>query len=272
MSQIAFRHSWRILGFLLLAGTASAATAWVPSLAVGRSTGSRCHALKQLAAVYVRPSRIQRTPLRMASLPEDGKIQGLLFDCDGTLVNSMPMWADNWVQTCAEFGLELDEQRFFQLAGLTIEETLDRLCKEQGVEVDANKFFKRKDELAAESVKLVKEIYPVAQVARKGSGKYKMAVVSSGPRAMVQQFLRQTNLSHLFQVLVCAEDVTRHKPHPEPFLLAAKLLDLPPEACRAYEDADAGCESVRAAGMSLVDVRLLDGHPQFAASASKVGS
>jgi hypothetical protein len=67
--------------------------------------------------------------------PQDNcevKIEGLLFDCDGTLVNSMPVWANNWVETCREFGLELDEERFYQLAGLTIEETLAVLCQEQG--------------------------------------------------------------------------------------------------------------------------------------------
>ena len=62
----------------------------------------------------------------------DVEIKGLLFDCDGTLVNSMPVWANNWVETCSEFGLELDEERFYQLAGLTIEDTLNVLCREQG--------------------------------------------------------------------------------------------------------------------------------------------
>ena len=64
----------------------------------------------------------------------------------------------------------------------------------------------------------------MAQAARDGYGVYKMAVVSSGPRAMVEQFLQQTNLRHLFEVMVCAEDVMNHKPHPEPFLIAAQKL------------------------------------------------
>ena len=77
-----------------------------------------------------------------------------------------------------------------------------------------------------------------------------------------------TNLRHLFEVLVCAEDVTHHKPHPEPFLVAAERLNVQPSACRAYEDADAGIESVHRAGMSAVDVRRLPGHPLFVPPAS----
>eukprot|EP00802_Teleaulax_amphioxeia_P022226 Tamp_22649.p1 GENE.Tamp_22649~~Tamp_22649.p1 ORF type:complete len:158 (-),score=32.20 Tamp_22649:226-699(-) len=106
-----------------------------------------------------------RGTLEMTSRQEaGGAIQGLLFDCDGTLVNSMPMWADNWVETCSEFGLALDHERFYSLAGLTIEETLEALCREQGKQVNAEEFFARKDVLAAHSVELVTEISPVAQV------------------------------------------------------------------------------------------------------------
>lgn len=224
------------------------------------------------AAVGRRRAGYIRRPIvaHMAAARPSGDpvIEGLLFDCDGTLVNSMPVWACNWVETCAEFGLDLDEARFYQLAGMTVEETLQQLCTEQGVQVDAEAFFARKDELAADAVKRVTEIYPVAQIAREAHGKFKMGVVSSGPRSMVEQFLEQTNLRHLFEVLVCAEDVTHHKPHPEPFLVAAERLNVQPSACRAYEDADAGIESVHRAGMSAVDVRRLPGHPLFVPPAS----
>lgn len=261
------RRVW-IIGLVLCAAlqpqAASAWTAAAPAaLGAGRGRGpiGKEHTLSSRCAA-TRARMMPRGTLEMTSRQEaGGAIQGLLFDCDGTLVNSMPMWADNWVETCSEFGLALDHERFYSLAGLTIEETLEALCREQGKQVNAEEFFARKDVLAAHSVELVTEISPVAQVARDGLGVYKMGVVSSGPRAMVEQFLQQTNLRHLFSVLVCAEDVAHHKPHPEPFLAAATLLGVPPENCRAYEDADAGCQAVRAAGMQLVDVRLLEGYP-----------
>lgn len=249
---------------LLLVLTVELASAWTPiatrfNLGHHPSSAVRRGVLSSACASY----RPLRTKVRMKSLqPEEtGEIQALLFDCDGTLVDSMPMWANNWVETCAEFSIDLDEEGFFELAGLTIQDTLAHLCTEQGKTVDSAEFFRRKDELACDSVKLVTEIFPVAQAARDAHGVYKMAVVSSGPRAMVEQFLQQTELRQLFEVMVCAEDVVNHKPHPEPFLLAAQRLGVSPEACRAYEDADAGCESVRGAGMQLVDVRLLEGYP-----------
>ena len=207
------------LAFELAGAWTQAAGRWQHAIGIQR------HALSSPypSSPTVAP-RMSKQDANNISILKKPPIKGLLFDCDGTLVDSMPMWANNWVQTCAEFGIDLDEARFFKLAGMTIEDTLKHLSQEQGKEVDEKEFFRRKDQLSRESIKLVREIYPVAQAARDGYGVYKMAVVSSGPRAMVEQFLQQTNLRHLFEVMVCAEDVMNHKPHPEPFLIAAQKL------------------------------------------------
>jgi hypothetical protein len=116
----------------------------------------------------------------------EGEIDALLFDCDGTLVDSMPMWTANWRETVELFGLSWDDEDFlYKHAGKTIEETLKILCDAQGKKVDADAFFAAKEENMATLFPHVKEIAPVADIARR-EGKRRMAVVSSGPRYMVE--------------------------------------------------------------------------------------
>ena len=116
----------------------------------------------------------------------EGEIDALLFDCDGTLVDSMPMWTANWRETVELFGLSWDDDDFlYKHAGKTIEETLKILCDAQGKQVDVDAFFVAKEENMATLFPHVKEITPVADIARR-EGKRRMAVVSSGPRYMVE--------------------------------------------------------------------------------------
>jgi len=192
----------------------------------------------------------------------EGEIDALLFDCDGTLVDSMPMWTANWRETVELFGLSWDDEDFlYKHAGKTIEETLKILCDAQGKKVDADAFFAAKEENMATLFPHVKEIAPVADIARR-EGKRRMAVVSSGPRYMVEALLKQADMHHLFEFFICADDVKEHKPSPVPYLEAAKKLGIPPSRCRVFEDADAGIAAGLSAGMQTVDVRIMAGYPK----------
>eukprot|EP00290_Baffinella_frigidus_P001215 CAMPEP_0180179032 /NCGR_PEP_ID=MMETSP0986-20121125/38789_1 /TAXON_ID=697907 /ORGANISM="non described non described, Strain CCMP2293" /LENGTH=164 /DNA_ID=CAMNT_0022132053 /DNA_START=122 /DNA_END=616 /DNA_ORIENTATION=- len=132
------------------------------------------------------------------SRPAEENIEALIFDCDGTLVDSMPIWAENWRMTCAEFGLQFTTEMFFEHAGKTVEETLRIICAEQQVETISEKdFITRKDALVEDLIPMMKEIEAVTRVARENNGKRKMAVVSSGPRYMVERLLAQADLDSL---------------------------------------------------------------------------
>ena len=119
---------------------------------------------------------------------------------------------------------------------------------------------------------LVKEIAPVVDVARRNKGLVRMAVVSSGPRSMVEALLKQSDIHHLFEFSICAEDVVKHKPSPEPYLKAAAMLRVNPSLCRVFEDADAGIKSGLAAGMQTVDVRKMAGYPRGPAMVPSLSS
>lgn len=105
-------------------------------------------------------------------------------------------------------------------------------------------------------------IHPVVAIARDAKAQgLPIAVASSGVKPTVTGHLRGHGILDLFDAVVTCEDVKHGKPAPDLYLLAAEKLGVDPKRCTAYEDAELGMQSAKAAGMTVVDVRLLDGYP-----------
>lgn len=182
-------------------------------------------------------------------------IEALIFDCDGTLTDSMRAHYVAWRDVLVAYNIELDEQRFYTYSGTPSRRVIPMLAKEQGVELDFERANREKEETFLSSLHLLTPIEPVVQIAREHFGKLPMAVASGGVRDIVERQLAQINITDLFQTIVTAEDTERHKPDPDVFLEAARRLGVEPTACRVYEDGDPGIEAARRAGMECVDVR-----------------
>lgn len=103
----------------------------------------------------------------------------------------------------------------------------------------------------------VEEIQEIAEIARANHGKVPMAVASGGDSTIVEATLEVLKFRHLFNTVVSVNDVSKGKPEPDIFLLAAKRLRVAPEDCIVYEDSDSGLEAARRARMRFVDVRVL---------------
>lgn len=181
----------------------------------------------------------------------------LIFDCDGTLVDSMPLHWRVWQQLLPKYGLRLSRDEFDRRGGVPSLELVQRLAAEQGVRVDARAFVAEKEQRYLELLPWVKPIPAVVQIAQAHAGRLPMAVASGGSRRVIETVLRHVGLRHLFNVVVTHEDVARQKPAPDIFLEAARRLGAPPGRCRAYEDTEVGLAAIRAAGMEAVDVRAL---------------
>ena len=125
------------------------------------------------------------------------------------------------------------------------------------MQVDVEAVVGRKEALAMERAHEAEPIEAVVSIARAHRGSLPMAVATGGTRAVVDPRLKSTGMAAWFDTVVTADDVQRCKPDPETFLLAAKRLGVDPSRCRAYEDAEAGLASARAAGMEVIDVRTL---------------
>jgi len=183
--------------------------------------------------------------------------EALIFDLDGTLADTMPVHFVIWQAVLAPYGLVFSEERFYACGGMPTWRIVEMLAKEQGVSVDVEAVTQAKYEGFFEHVDSVKPIDQVVAIAYEHHGKVPMAIATGGKRAAAERTIAAIGVGHLFEGVVSANDVEHHKPHPETFLRAAEICGADPTRCRAYEDADPGIESARAAGMAVVDVRDL---------------
>ncbi len=185
------------------------------------------------------------------------KLRGIIFDCDGTLADTMPLHWRAWQTITRRHRFHFPEERFYALGGVPSRDILKMLSLEQGVLIDHLAVAKEKEEEYLPLIAQVEPINAVVGIAREQFGKVPLAVASGGSRSVIEQVLQHLGLRHLFQTVVTNEDVLHQKPAPDIFLEAARRMGVPPQFCRAYEDTDLGMEAIRAAGMEAVDVREL---------------
>jgi beta-phosphoglucomutase-like phosphatase (HAD superfamily) len=183
--------------------------------------------------------------------------KGLIFDCDGTLANTMPLHWRAWQVITTRHKLHLPEQRFYELGGVPSRDILKMLGQEQGIAIDHLAVAREKE---AEYLPLVPQVEPikvVVAIVRENHGRLPLAVASGGTRRIIEQVLSHLGIRDFFSAIVTSEDVTHQKPAPDIFLEAARRIAVPPQLCRAYEDTELGMQAIRAAGMEAVDVREL---------------
>jgi len=184
-------------------------------------------------------------------------VNALIFDCDGTLADTMPAHYRAWLEILQPYGVAFPEDRFYSMGGMPTGKILELLFGEAGKVCDVELLTRLKEVAFIEMMAEIRPIEKVVEVARKGRGVVPMAVASGGHRHMVEQTLRQIGILDWFPVIVGAEDTVKHKPEPDVFLEAARRLGVEPRDCTVYEDTDLGIEGARRAGMRFVDVRTM---------------
>jgi beta-phosphoglucomutase family hydrolase len=183
-----------------------------------------------------------------------GNFKAFLFDLDGTLADSMPLHYRAWLQAVTAAGGQFPEDVFYELGGVPIGRVVEILNQRFGTTMPPEATAQAKEQLYYQ---LLPELQPIASVVahvHAMHGKIPLAIVSGSPRASIEHTLKTIGLANQFDLIVGAEDYTRGKPDPEPFLTAAKLLNVAPADCLVFEDADAGIQSAKAAGMHWVRV------------------
>jgi beta-phosphoglucomutase family hydrolase len=185
--------------------------------------------------------------------------QGLIFDCDGTLANTMPLHWRAWSLITQRHGLHFPQDRFYALGGVPSRDILKMLAEEQGRSFDHIAVAHEKEEAYMPLMAQVEPIHAVVEIAKANHGKVPMAVASGGTQKIICQVLEHLKIRDLFAAVVTSEMVKNQKPAPDIFLEAARLIGVEPKFCRGYEDTDLGMTAIRAAGMEAVDVRVLYG-------------
>lgn len=179
-----------------------------------------------------------------------------LFDCDGTIVDSMPLHYVAWKTTLAEYNCTYEEELFYAWGGRPIREIIRLLNEMQSLSMPIEEVAERKEKLYHTLLPTLKAIPEVIEHIDAQHGKIPMAVVSGSRRNSVVGALETVGLLDKFDTLVCAEDYKHGKPEPDCFLLGAQRLGVRPEECLVFEDTDLGIEAATAAGMVSVKVPL----------------
>lgn len=192
----------------------------------------------------------------MSLAPPPGLYAAYLFDCDGTLADTMPLHFRAWshaFRTCGAT-FEFTWETFYSMAGMGMADTIARMNAAHGLSLQVEAVARAQMAYIDQHHAEVEPIDPVVAIAREVAQNKPVAVVSGGTRPHVAETLRVIGVAELFEVVITQEDVARTKPAPDAFLLAAERLGVEPTACLVYEDSQLGLQAAKAAGMKAVYV------------------
>jgi HAD superfamily hydrolase (TIGR01509 family) len=183
-----------------------------------------------------------------------GDFSAYLFDCDGTIADSMPLHYLAWEKTLAEWNCDFEEELFYAWGGWPVVEIISTLNKERGLTMPVEMVARRKEGLYFELLPQLKAVPEVLEHIEAKHGQIPFAVVSGSALDSVTASLSTLHLLDRFDTLVCAGDYKKSKPDPEGFLLAASRLLAAPETCLVFEDTDMGIQAATSAGMASAKI------------------
>jgi HAD superfamily hydrolase (TIGR01509 family) len=183
-----------------------------------------------------------------------GDFRAYLFDCDGTIVDSMPLHYIAWKTALAEWNCIYEEDLFYLWGGKPTREIISDLNEMQGLAMPVEAVAVRKEDVYFELLPQLKAIPEVLELIEAEQGRIPFAVVSGGRRDSVTRSLTATGLLDRFETIVGSEDYVNSKPAPDAFLMAAERLGVAPADCLVFEDTDLGIAAATAAGMSSVKI------------------
>jgi HAD superfamily hydrolase (TIGR01509 family) len=198
------------------------------------------------------PGRLSFSKMKL-KIPE-GSFRAYLFDCDGTIADSMPLHYKAWKKALAEWNCEFEEKLFYEWGGMPVVEIVSTLNQRQGLSMPVGVVGRRKENLYFELLHELTAVPEVLEHIEAAHGRVPFAVVSGSTRESVTESLAALKLSDRFETLVCAGEYEKSKPDPEAFLLAASRLGVAPRECLVFEDTEMGVQAAKAAGMAWVKV------------------
>ncbi|MGC1415359.1 MAG: HAD-IA family hydrolase [Candidatus Acidiferrum sp.] len=186
-------------------------------------------------------------------LPQ-GTFGAYLFDCDGTIVDSMPLHYVAWKKALGEWDCPFEEELFYAWGGRPTTEIIATLNQNHLLNMPVESVAERKEELYFELLPQLRAVPEVLEHIEAQHGRIPFAVVSGSARDSVTASLDVLKLLDRFDTLVCAGEYKKGKPDPEAFLLAASKLGVAPAECLVFEDTEMGIQAATAAGMASVKV------------------
>ena len=181
--------------------------------------------------------------------------RALIFDLDGTLSDSLPVHIASWHAVCAKLNCAFDERILIEMTGAPTLSFAERIKREQNLKIKADDLVVMKQQEFWKNINQIKPHDAVIGLMKEAHGKIPMAVGTGASRTSAMLQLKELEIDQLFDFIVTADDVDRHKPEPETFLKCAELMGVEPKYCQVFEDGELGMQAAQTAGMLLTDVR-----------------
>ncbi|MGE5582390.1 MAG: HAD family hydrolase [Bacillota bacterium] len=183
------------------------------------------------------------------------KARGLIFDIDGTLIDTMPIHFRAWQLVAKNYGFRYSEDMLYKYAGFPTTEIVLDFSREQKIDLNIEEVVKAKNDAYLSLSNGLKPIEPVLRLVEQYYGKLPMALGTGEYRDIAWNNIKIAGIDRYFKVVVTADDVVKPKPDPETFLKCAAEMNIPAEYCQVFEDGELGLEAARRAGMIATDVR-----------------
>jgi len=175
--------------------------------------------------------------------------KGLIFDLDGTLADTMPVHFMAYQNILSKYGIDYNWETFISLAGVPAVGTIEKINEIYGASLEPEEIGFIKEAEYERLMHNMKPIDPVIDLVKKYHGKLPMSVGTGGYQRLAWKTLEIIGLKDYFEILVSAEDVEKHKPHPDTFLRCAELMGVDPKLCQVFEDGQPGMIAAKTAGM-----------------------
>lgn len=167
--------------------------------------------------------------------------EGLIFDMDGTLIDTMPVHAQAWTMVGKKFGYEFDFQIMYNFGGATVRTIAGEMMKAANMPLDRiEDVLAAKRELSYQLIPTQSKLLPTFEIVKSFHQKKPIALGSGSHRKIIDMLMDKLAIAPYFNAIVSADDVKEHKPHPETFLRCAELIQANPSRCIVFEDAEIG--------------------------------
>lgn len=192
--------------------------------------------------------------LKILEHMSEGNYEAFLYDCDGTLADNMMAHKLAYQEVARNYGIDLDLNIIHETAGWPTILVAQEISKRYNVPLPETFAAEKSAVFINKHIQQTLPVVHVYEHLKKNVGRVKIGVVSGGSRSTVSITLSVLGLTDRIDVLVCAGETPHGKPHPDPFLKAARDLGVDPSKCLVFEDGEPGTKAAEAAGMKWIRV------------------